>query len=122
MSNFEKHVRELLTLLETENARISSGDFTDIKEIAEGKVVALRALEPWLKKGSLTRDDARALHRLKTLGVQNGILLKAVMNGVRYAQARLDRLQSAESSLGAYDRTGQGMYIDGEGIKNTIIM
>lgn len=122
MSNFENNVRELVTLLETENARISSGDFTDMKEIAEGKVLALRALEPWLKQGSLTRDDARALHNLKTLGVQNGMLLKALMNGVKYAQARLEKLQTAESSLGAYDRTGRGMHIDGEGIKNTIIM
>ena len=120
MSNFNVNLRELQLLLEMESERIRNSDFSDIKEIAERKVIALRALEHWSKREGLTRNEALALQNLKRLGSQNGILLKAVMNGVKYALARVDKIQTSDSSIGAYDRVGRGMHIEVLGIKNTI--
>lgn len=122
MSNYESTVRELQTLLETENARLISGDFTDMQEIIDAKMGALRELQGWMKQGFLPGSNDPSLNILQTLGERNGILLKAIINGVKYALVRIEKLQMAESSLGAYDRMGRGMRIDAALIKNTIIM
>jgi len=126
---FETLMRDLTIALETENARLVSGDLSDMQNIIDSKLDILRQLQPWLggnrdlpKPSESSTELKHNIYRAEKLSVRNGAILRALINGVKSARARISNLKILESSVGAYDRMGRGIYIDGGSIKNTKTM
>jgi len=122
VKKFEASIQQLRTLLNQENACLKSGNFIDVKDITDKKIEALRNLRPWLEGKRLLSEEAKSLSDIQVLSVRNGMLLKAAINGAKSAADRLASLQTATSSIGAYDRNGRSLHIEYDAIKNTKVM
>ncbi len=107
-------ISELIYILKQETKLLSKGRIDGLEDIVLEKKQRMDELEVLTAKLD-TRQNfihiAPQMEKLKRLADENGIILKSVLNGLRSARERLQALQHQEAKVGAYNRSGNKLFI-----------
>ncbi len=112
--NCNVKISELIYVLKQETKLLSKGRIDGLEDIVLEKKQRMDELEVLTAKLD-TRQNfihiAPQMEKLKRLADENGIILKSVLNGLRSARERLQALQHQEAKVGAYNRSGNKLFI-----------
>jgi flagellar biosynthesis/type III secretory pathway chaperone len=112
--NCNVKISELIYVLKKETKLLSKGRIDGLEDIVLEKQQRMDELEVLTEKLD-TRQNfihiAPQMEKLKRLADENGIILKSVLNGLRSARERLQALQHQEAKVGAYNRSGNKLFI-----------
>lgn len=93
-------ISALHAVLDAERAALLGANYGTLGPIAASK-------EQLLGQLSSTSDQMTGLQEIKTRIAANQALLRAAINGVAAAKARVAALQNVRDELGIYDQTGK---------------
>jgi flagellar biosynthesis/type III secretory pathway chaperone len=114
--NCNVKITEIIYILKNEARVLSKGRLEGLEEIVLQKTTSLAELERLISNLKNQEDVNRVapqIDKMRRLANENGVILKSVMNGLRSARERLQALQHLESNVGAYDREGSTLYLNG---------
>lgn len=121
LADCNREISELMMILKKEIKMLRAGKFQNTEQASlmkaeKTKSVAaiIASLEETTKVDMVAYRQVLAprLAQLKSLSIENGQLLRAVLRGIKAAQDRLRGLKSQEASVGAYGREGQSLSFD----------
>lgn len=99
----------LVEALKIEKARLLAGDYQDLPKISERKAHYMAILDQHLSAPDAAvrmKSHFKTIEAIKTAAQENAKLLASAKAGVVAAQARLKRMASKESMVGAYTQDG----------------
>ena len=117
--NCNLKISELIAILKQEMTMLSKGRIDGLEDIVREKsdcMAELDALTAGLTSRERVSNIAPQMQKLKRLADENGLMLQSVLNGLRSARKRLLALQNLKAQVGAYDRTGDAIYLPEENI------
>lgn len=112
--NCNAKITELIYILKEETKLLRKGNIDGLDGIIALKakgMTELDALSQDLQSANNFIHLAPQMKQLKRLAHENGILLKAVLNGLKSARERLQALQNHEAQVGAYNRDGASVVL-----------
>ncbi len=109
----------LLAVLQQENGLLKQGRLHEAAGLQEQKITVLEQFDADLAAGAPRPAHRSILQRIVALSQENAAHFVAIRNGLKAAIARLENLQQAEASVGAYDRHGTRMAFQSHSVKLT---
>jgi hypothetical protein len=107
---------ELIFILKKEIRMLRAGKFNDIHQVSLVKSEKLTSLFALMESLNRTGDGQKykthllpKLARLKSLSIENGLLLSGVYNGVKSVRERILTLENSARQVGVYSRKGHGL-------------
>ena len=100
----------LIEALKIEKDRLLAGDYRDLPKIGERKAHYMAILDQHLASphaAANLKSHIRTIEAIKTTAQENAKLLAAAKAGAAAAQARLKRMATKETMVGAYTEGGQ---------------
>ena len=103
-------------MIKQEIKTLRAGKYKNIEQTAIIKtekmsalVLAMTELGKGVDVAQFKSHLAPQLARLKSLSIENGLLLSSVMHAIKSVQERLQILQNNDVQIGVYSRRGQSM-------------
>ena len=116
LADCNRQITELTFVIKQEIKALRAGKYKNIEQTANikaDKMLALAATMTELGKSANVAQFkthlAPQLARLKSLSIENGLLLSSVMHAIKSVQDRLQILQNNDVQIGVYSRRGQSM-------------
>jgi hypothetical protein len=113
LAECNREIMELMFMLKAEIKMLRAGKFNNIHEASVLKSEKLKSLLTVMKNVNTTADSQKykthllpQLARLKSLSIENGLLLRGIYNGVKSVRERILNLENSEAQVGAYGRKG----------------
>lgn len=107
-------ISEMESLLDAESKFLRTGRLEGLVEMSSKKLKAMSLLEASIAQ-LRDQDDIDALspkiNEIRKRAENNGVVLKAVLNGVKAAGERLKSLRHSEAKVGAYNRAGTKLFL-----------
>lgn len=100
----------LIEALKIEKDRLLAGDYKDLPKIGERKAHYMALLDQRLadpNAAASLKSHIKTIEHIKLMAQENAKLLAAAKAGTAAAQARLKRMASRESMVGAYTQDGE---------------
>ena len=111
-----REISELMYVLKDEIKMLRHGNFQNITQLSPIKAERTKVLAATMASlyESVDRDSYRdhlapRLAKLKSLAIENGLLLRGVLNGVRSARERIQALKTQTTKVGVYGRNGKAL-------------
>lgn len=100
----------LIEALTIEKDRLLAGDYKDLPKIGERKAYYMGLLDQRIadpNAAASLKSHIRTVEKIQIMAQENAKLLAAAKAGAAAAQARIKRMASRESMVGAYTEDGQ---------------
>jgi len=125
MSDLDKTVSKLRSVIEKENAQLRKGIYNKITDSLSAKQGLLAELDLITASVDRLRDKARLANELKELAAllsENDKLMQSAINSVKIAHRQINIIRNTEKKVGAYNRFGNSVYIeDVPGLKTKLV-
>jgi len=125
MSNLDKTVAKLRSVIEKENAQLRKGIYNKVSDLLPAKQGLLAELDLMTASADRLRDKARLANQLKELASllnENDRLMQTAINSVKVAHRQINIIRNTEKKVGAYNRYGNSLYIeDMPGLKTKLV-
>lgn len=100
----------LIEALTIEKDRLLAGDYKDLPKIGERKAYYMELLDQRIadpNAAASLKSHIKTVEKIQIMAQENAKLLAAAKAGAAAAQARIKRMASRESMVGAYTEDGQ---------------
>ena len=120
-----RQISDLMSILKKEIKHLRAGNYKNIvhmSQVKAEKTKSLAAIMTSLDMASRADLDLYQHHltprlaQLKSLSLENGLLLHSVLHGVQSASARLHALKNRETSVGVYGRQGKALSFEEQAV------
>lgn len=113
LADCKDRIRTLADILYNESILLSEGRVLELNDLVAKKTEAMVSLENGLS--NLTNKNeidelSPQIDSLQKLAVENGVILKSVMNGLKSARERLDLIRYSDAKVGAYNSAGESLF------------
>jgi len=116
LADCNREISELISILKAEIKMLRAGKFNTIDQSSTLKAEKIKSLA--IVMGSIDANAiaqkyrpylAPRLAHLKSLSIENGLLLRGIANGVKSVHERILLLENKEVQVGAYGRQGRAL-------------
>ncbi len=125
LADCNREISELMSILKAEIKMLRAGKFNTIYQSSILKAEKIKSLAMVMGRIDVSAHSqkykpylAPRLAHLKSLSIENGLLLRGIANGVKSVQERILLLENKEAQVGAYGRQGRALAFEEEPASN----